>query len=91
MTAGKYPYAFNFDIRKPGSKEVLNVEPSSGTIAPGASAEVKVQYCSGKLSTLRDVKDVRCKISEPLTGEVRIVGYIETRWTRETGVRSVDE
>lgn len=53
------------------------MEPSSGTIAPGASAEVKVQYCSGKLSTLRDVKDVRCKISEPLTGEVRIVRVID--------------
>jgi len=67
---GKYPYAFKFEMRKASTKEAFLLEPSSGIIGPGESAKVRVTFCSKKALSIKDSKSIRCKISEPKSGEV---------------------
>jgi hypothetical protein len=50
--------------------QVFRLEPAQGHIAPGATMEVQVIFTSVRATTVRESKDIRCRISEPLTGEV---------------------
>jgi hypothetical protein len=67
---GKYEYAYSFEVRKPSVREFFSIEPAKGVIAPGGTAEVQVTFSSKRTVTVRDSKEIRCKISEPRTGEV---------------------
>lgn len=67
---GKYPYGFTFDFRKPLLHKLVKISPLSGEIPPGAKASVTLTFCSKEAIVVKDNKDIRCKISEPLTKEV---------------------
>ena len=64
---GKYPIVFHLAVRKAAVAELFTVEPSEGTIEAGATQSVAVTFCSIREVLLRDNKDLRCTVSEPLT------------------------
>ena len=68
---GKYKIAFKVNIIKPAVANLLKIEPMEGFIEAGAlPAELLVTFCSvnGEIQ-LKQNKDVKIEISEPLTGE----------------------
>jgi hydrocephalus-inducing protein len=68
---GKYKIAYDVSLKRPKVAQLLQIEPTTGEIEPESEAEIKVTFCArdGEV-VLRHNKDVRVRISEPLTGEV---------------------
>jgi len=68
---GKYKIAFKVNIVKPAVANLMKIEPMEGVIEAGAApAEIMVTFCSanGEIQ-LKQNKDIKIEISEPLTGE----------------------
>jgi len=83
---GKYQVEYSFNVRKPHLRELFNLEPAHGVIAPGEICEILATFCSKYEVMLRDNKDIRCTISEPHTGQpfetFNILASARSYWSR---------
>ena len=68
---GKYKIAYKVNIVKPAIANLIKIEPMEGFIEAGAApAEIVATFCSANGEVqLKQNKDVKIEISEPLTGE----------------------
>ena len=66
---GKYEISYDFSFRRPGVAHLFTIEPSTGTIEPGAAAEITLTFTSLVEVSLKNNRDIKCVISEPHTGE----------------------
>ncbi len=66
---GKYTLSFDFAIRRRRMRDLIDIEPPSGTIEPGQEAKIDVTFSPVDEMTVRDNKDIECTLMEAETGE----------------------
>jgi hydrocephalus-inducing protein len=83
---GKYQIEYAFNVRKPHLKELFVLEPATGMIQPGEVCEIAATFCSKYEVMLKEIKDIRCTISEPHTGQpfetFNVLASARSSWSR---------